>query len=152
LSCLHGHRAPECRRGEARFAVFHRSRGLSEANFALRLCLPLVLTASAAGTTRALVKSKRLGAFVQPHLETVMHDIDRTQLEFESDLDEFESDQYESVQAPPYQNEAPVFSDADEMELAAELLATSDEQELDQFIGKPPESRGAASRSMASIG
>jgi len=65
-----------------------------------------------------------------------MHDIDRTQLEFESDLDEFESDQYEYVQAPPYQNEAAAFSDADEMELAAELLATSDEQELDQFIGK----------------
>jgi hypothetical protein len=65
-----------------------------------------------------------------------MHDIDRTQLEFESDLDEFESDQYEYVQAPPYQNEAAVFSEADEMELAAELLATSDEQELDQFIGK----------------
>ena len=65
-----------------------------------------------------------------------MHDIDRTQLEFESDLDEYESDRYEYVQAPSHQGEATVFSDADEMELAAELLATSDEQELDQFIGK----------------
>ncbi|HUL63028.1 MAG TPA: hypothetical protein VLW55_00285 [Burkholderiaceae bacterium] len=65
-----------------------------------------------------------------------MHDIDRTQLEFESDLDEYEADQYEYVQSPSQQGEATVFSDADEMELAAELLATSDEQELDQFIGK----------------
>jgi len=64
-----------------------------------------------------------------------MHDIDRTQLEIESDLEEFESDQYEYAQAPS-QREATVFSDTDEMELAAELLATTDEQELDQFIGK----------------
>ncbi len=63
-----------------------------------------------------------------------MHDIDRTQLEFETDLDEFET----SLFATPstYSSETGVFSEADEMELAAELLASSDEQELDQFIGK----------------
>lgn len=59
------------------------------------------------------------------------HDIDRTQLEYEAD-DEYPSDQFEYLS----QGEARVFSDADEMELAAELLATNDEQELDQFIGK----------------
>ena len=60
-----------------------------------------------------------------------MHDIDRTQLEFEAYTDEFEAPQ-------PYgfQRESAVFDDADEMELAAELLAVGDEGELDQFLGK----------------
>ncbi len=64
-----------------------------------------------------------------------MHDIDRTQLEYEAEY-EYESDQYEYMPQGTSQGEARVFSDADEMELAAELLATNDEQELDQFIGK----------------
>lgn len=68
-----------------------------------------------------------------------MHDIDRTQLEFEADADEFEADRYEY--AAPYAassqaGETGVFGEAEEMELAAELLASGDEQELDQFIGK----------------
>lgn len=64
-----------------------------------------------------------------------MHDIDSTRLELESDLDEYETDSYEYGQPRYSQAEATVFSEADEMELAAELLATSDEQELDQFLG-----------------
>jgi hypothetical protein len=68
-----------------------------------------------------------------------MHDIDSTRLELESDHDEYEADAYEYEQPrdPRYsESEATVFSEADEMELAAELLATSDEQELDQFLGE----------------
>lgn len=58
-----------------------------------------------------------------------MHDIDRTQLEsgyeaFESDFEfGFETD-----------TESP-FGEADEMELAADLLGVSTETELDQFLG-----------------
>jgi len=63
-----------------------------------------------------------------------MHDLDRTQLEFESDIDELESDRYE-VDSDLH-GEAQVFNEADEMELAAELIAISDESELAQFIGK----------------
>jgi hypothetical protein len=65
-----------------------------------------------------------------------MHDIDRTQLEFESDIDEFEFEASDTINGNAYQGEAAVFDDADEMELAAELLAVSDESELDQFLGK----------------
>jgi uncharacterized protein (DUF697 family) len=63
-----------------------------------------------------------------------MHDIDGTQLEFESDLDAFEFNP--GINGQAYESEAGVFDDADEMELAAELLAVSDESELDQFLGK----------------
>jgi hypothetical protein len=66
-----------------------------------------------------------------------MHDIDRTQLEigaeeFESDYefeDEYENEAYDASEA-----ESP-FSEAEEMELAAELLEVTDEHELDQFLG-----------------
>ena len=59
-----------------------------------------------------------------------MHDTDRTQLEFEAYADEFEAPN-------PYafQRESAVFDEAEEMELAAELLAVGDEAELDQFLG-----------------
>jgi hypothetical protein len=59
-----------------------------------------------------------------------MHDIDRTQLEFESYAEEFES-------SGPYafQRESAVFDETEEMELAAELLGVGDEAELDQFLG-----------------
>jgi uncharacterized protein (DUF697 family) len=58
-----------------------------------------------------------------------MHDIDRTQLE--SDRFEFteESEIYGDTEL-----ESP-FDEAEEMELAAELLEVTDEAELDQFLG-----------------
>ena len=69
-----------------------------------------------------------------------MHDLDRTQLELESD--DFESegeyaDEYESEYAESFdtEEEGP-FSEEEEMEMAAELLEVSDEEELDQFLGK----------------
>ncbi|MEP7363010.1 MAG: hypothetical protein ABI972_07130 [Acidobacteriota bacterium] len=64
-----------------------------------------------------------------------MHNIDRTQLEFESDNESYE---FESEQAPCKCGGHPsnVLNEVDEMELAAELLEVNDEDELDQFLGK----------------
>jgi hypothetical protein len=59
-----------------------------------------------------------------------MHDIDRTQLEFDPEMENFEFQQAEW----PGESEG-VFSEADEMELAAQLMEVNDEQELDQFLG-----------------
>ena len=55
-----------------------------------------------------------------------MHDLDRTQLEYG---ETFESS-YE------YMGESGILGEADELELATELLAVSNEQELEQFLGK----------------
>lgn len=55
-----------------------------------------------------------------------MHDLDRTQLE-----------SYETFEATPfgYAGETGVLGEADEIELATELLGISTEEELDQFLG-----------------
>jgi hypothetical protein len=66
-----------------------------------------------------------------------MHDFDRTQLEAESDA--FESDQFEFAEELGLQGDMAMegpFDEAEEMDLAAELLSVSSEEELDQFIGK----------------
>lgn len=68
-----------------------------------------------------------------------MHDIDRTSLEmgygeYESDEYEYEYEDEQEYDGETY-GESP-FSEAEEMELAAELLSVSNEAELDQFIGK----------------
>jgi hypothetical protein len=89
-----------------------------------------------------------------------MHDTDRTLAEFESgnadfetdtefDETEFEHDSHEFEGefdgefdgefelAEEYEGETEgVFGEAEEMQLAADLLEVSDEQELDQFLGK----------------
>ena len=93
-----------------------------------------------------------------------MHDIDRTQAEYygetegymdeiqadgyagefeESNFetDEFESDEFETDEMNEYDNAMELnnfemLNEADEMELATELLEMQDEAELDQFIGK----------------
>jgi len=61
-----------------------------------------------------------------------MHDIDRTLAEFESEADVYETDQYEYE----YGDMETVLDEAQEMELAAELLGVTEEAELDQFLGK----------------
>ena len=63
-----------------------------------------------------------------------MHDIDRTQLEFSSELPGFESGSFNS-ESFEFDNEEGVLSEADEAELADELLGVSNEEELDQFLG-----------------
>jgi hypothetical protein len=57
-----------------------------------------------------------------------MHDIDRTQAEFTTES-EFGFGETE------WSGEAGVLSEADEMQLASELLSVSTEAELDQFLG-----------------
>lgn len=60
-----------------------------------------------------------------------MHDIDRTQLE--SGYEAFESEQFEFEGG--YGETGSPFNEAEEMELAAELLEVTDEAELDHFLG-----------------
>lgn len=65
-----------------------------------------------------------------------MHDIDRTLMEFESEMDTYEADQFEFLEEiQDTEFEGPL-SEEEELELAAELLTISSEEELDQFLGK----------------
>jgi hypothetical protein len=78
-----------------------------------------------------------------------MHNIDRTQLETEWEDGNFEYGGYQEMDGnlygelyDEYEEEAEyydemegVFDEAEEMELAAELLSISSEEELDQFLG-----------------
>jgi hypothetical protein len=68
-----------------------------------------------------------------------MHDIDRTQLELNPEMEYFEYEQYET--AGEY-NE--VFNESELMGLASELLEVTDEQELDQFLGNLIRRAGSA--------
>jgi hypothetical protein len=63
-----------------------------------------------------------------------MHDIDRTQQEFSQELENYEHEQYEYGETE-WSGETGVFSEAQAMELAAELLEVSSEAELDRFLG-----------------
>lgn len=78
-----------------------------------------------------------------------MHDIDRTVMELESEVDESESEyeeEYESEYEDEYESESDDYEteyddgevfDEDEVEtLAAELLGVTDDEELEQFLGK----------------
>ena len=67
-----------------------------------------------------------------------MHDIDRTQLEAD-----FEGEAYQSEQ-PGWAGEGEVFGEAEEMQLASELMAVRDEQELDQFLSTLIKNAGRA--------
>jgi hypothetical protein len=72
-----------------------------------------------------------------------MHDIDRTQLEMEWEADGFElEDEYDGY--GEMEAESGVFDEADEMELAADLLEITDEAELDQFLGNLIKKAGRA--------
>jgi hypothetical protein len=64
----------------------------------------------------------------QPNQEPTMHDIDRTQMEYENEQFEFAENEW-SPEA------GGAFSEAEEMELAGELLSVSNEGELDRFLG-----------------
>ena len=63
-----------------------------------------------------------------------MHDLDRTQLEYSPDLENYEYDEYEYGEAE-WEAETGIFSEAETVELAAELLGVSSEAELDMFLG-----------------
>jgi hypothetical protein len=82
-----------------------------------------------------------------------MHNIDRTNLEsnygaFSGEYEagdgyEFESDQEFETYGP--------FSEAEEIEMAAELLSVSSDAELDQFLGNLIKTAGRVSRSATAI-
>jgi hypothetical protein len=61
-----------------------------------------------------------------------MHDLDRTTLEYSPELDEQEQFEYGETE---WGAETGVFSEADEMQLAAELLEVASDAELDRFLG-----------------
>lgn len=63
-----------------------------------------------------------------------MHDLDRTQLEYSPELENYEYEQYEYGESE-WNTETGVFSEAETMQLAAELLEVSSEAELEQFLG-----------------
>lgn len=63
-----------------------------------------------------------------------MHDLDRTQLEYSPELENYEYEQYEYGESE-WNTETGVFSEAETMQLAAELLEVSSEEELEQFLG-----------------
>lgn len=69
-----------------------------------------------------------------------MHDIDRTQGEYEPEIDALESDSFEfeyteEGEAPGDMGAESPFDEVEEMELAAQMLEITDEAELDQFLG-----------------
>lgn len=72
-----------------------------------------------------------------------MHDIDRTQMEYTSELPGFQSEQFEYGEYGEYGESEwtgetlgeSVLSEADEVQLAGELLAVTNEAELDRFLG-----------------
>lgn len=66
-----------------------------------------------------------------------MHNIDRTQMEFETDAFEFTEDVGSSELESP-------FSEEEEIDLATELLDISSEAELDQFLGSLIKKAGKA--------
>jgi hypothetical protein len=63
-----------------------------------------------------------------------MHDIDRTQLEYGSELPGYEAEQFEFEDEWTTESGA-MLSEAEEYELASELLGVASEEELDQFLG-----------------
>lgn len=73
-----------------------------------------------------------------------MHDMDRTQHEYQYEGNGFETGEYGAMgegeygegEGEYYSEAEGIFNEADEMELAAELLEVTNEAELDQFIGK----------------
>jgi len=67
-----------------------------------------------------------------------MHDIDRNQLESDSEFENFEEEQFE------FEEESEVFDEAELMELAGELMEVSDERELEQFLGSLIKKAGRA--------
>jgi hypothetical protein len=64
-----------------------------------------------------------------------MHDIDRTTLEYGQEMSGFEAENFESEQGEWSGEGGGMFSEAQEAELANELLSVSNEAELEQFLG-----------------
>lgn len=83
-----------------------------------------------------------------------MNDFEIAQEEFEAEAGEFESGSFEFESDHEFDGETGFemenpLNEVEEMELAAELLAVSSEQELDQFIGKFFKKVGAGIKKVA---
>jgi hypothetical protein len=79
--------------------------------------------------------------------EDAMHDLDRTQGEFEPEMNTLESEPFEFEGDQEYSGETDTespFNETDEMELASQLLEITDEAELDQFLGNLIKKAGRA--------
>jgi len=86
-----------------------------------------------------------------------MHDLDRTTAEFEADHELYEEDGHELEWEDAYETDEAytgegVLTEADEMQLAAEVLEVTNEAELDQFLGKVFRKVGRGVRSFARSG
>jgi hypothetical protein len=64
-----------------------------------------------------------------------MHHIDHTQTEYGSEMSGHEAEQFELAEGEWATEAESTLSEADEHELAAELLGVASEEELDQFLG-----------------
>ncbi len=64
-----------------------------------------------------------------------MHDIDRTQLEFSQETSPFQSEEFEFQEFETGAQHEELMSEQEEIQLAHELLAVTNEQELEQFLG-----------------
>lgn len=64
-----------------------------------------------------------------------MHNIDRTLTELDPEMEEYDETDQSEFDEYEYGDTEGIFDEATEMELASELLAVSDEAELDQFLG-----------------
>jgi hypothetical protein len=66
---------------------------------------------------------------------SVMSNVDRQSYEFSGENEAFETEQFEWQGENQWGGETEVFSEAEVMELAGELLEVSNENELDMFLG-----------------
>jgi hypothetical protein len=90
-----------------------------------------------------------------------MHDIDRTMMEFEPETDGYEAeydaayeyeDNYEYDDSEAAYDDTEVFDEAEVMDLAAELLAVTNDEELEQFLGKLIQKAGRKIRKFVKSG
>ncbi|WP_374583313.1 hypothetical protein [Pseudoduganella sp.] len=105
-----------------------------------RAALALAARSIAPGLMPALTsimeRTSALPSAVSPEREHIMHDIDRTTLEFGNEASNYEGE-YEFGEAEwgGETGQQGMLTEAEEMELASELLSVTNEAELDQFLG-----------------
>lgn len=105
-----------------------------------RAALALAARSHAPGLMPAIIsimeRESALSSAVPPEREHIMHDIDRTTLEFGNETSNYEGE-YEFGEAEwgGEMGQQGMLTEAEEMELASELLSVTNEAELDQFLG-----------------
>jgi hypothetical protein len=98
----------------------------------------------APGLLRGATAARRVPWSVRNQGVADMHDIDRTQVEYTQETGSgFEAEQFQYGESE-WAGEGGVLTEADEVQLASELLAVSNEAELDQFLGSLIRKAGSA--------